>query len=165
MGVSAQQNFEWDVAGECTKTKEQLYSDSKIFVAIAFKSAQNVIQNDDKDGGNIIVKGIVPAKIVNKFGYTHEYLYRCTITLMFKENKFRIKVNNVSCELAPTYTFQGQISNLPCVPMFEGTNAPLKGAAKQQIKLRDNLRQSIQDFVNFYVASMKSEVNSSTEEW
>jgi cation transport regulator ChaB len=161
----AQHNFEWDVIDSCSKTKEQLYSDSKIFIANAFKSAQSVIQNDDKEGGNLIVKGQLSAN-GHWSGANYTFWYDCTITLMFKENRFRIKINNVSCNHG---TFSNALASGSrvegCIQPFESENYPYKMNKKGQLEVRDNLRKNIQNFVNVYILSMKSEVNSTTEDW
>jgi hypothetical protein len=54
INLFSQSNFKWERVDSCGKTKDVLYTDTKIFIADSWKSAQNVIQNDDKDGDNII---------------------------------------------------------------------------------------------------------------
>ena len=55
--VFGQQNFQWERTDTISKTKSQLYADTKMFIAEEWKSAQNVIQNDDKETGSILIKG------------------------------------------------------------------------------------------------------------
>ena len=54
----SQTDFKWDKVDSVSKNKGQIYSDTKMFIAEFWKSAQNVIQNDDKEGGMILLKGV-----------------------------------------------------------------------------------------------------------
>ncbi len=53
----AQVDFRWEKIDSVDKSKSQIYSDTKMAIAELWKSAQSVIQNDDKEGGMILVKG------------------------------------------------------------------------------------------------------------
>ena len=53
----SQTDFKWEKIDSVPKTKYQIYSDTKMFIAENWKSVQNVIQNDDKEAGLILVKG------------------------------------------------------------------------------------------------------------
>ncbi len=160
--IFAQQNFEWDIIDNCAKTKEQLYSDTKIFIANTFNSAQDVIQNDDRDVGIIIVKGIMSA-VVNTTFTKYKYDFMCTITFMVKENRFRIKVNNVTCYDGDRYnsaiSFEWRDSE--CIEIIEGYYENERSKQHIQELLIPNLKKNIQEYVNSYIVSMKG----STEEW
>lgn len=55
----SQENFKWDIVTEVPGlSKNELYSITKMFIAKTWKSANNVIQNDDKDAGQILVRVI-----------------------------------------------------------------------------------------------------------
>lgn len=54
----AQTNFKWEKIDSVAKTKSQLYSDTKMFIAETWKSSKDVIQNDDKEGGVLLIRGI-----------------------------------------------------------------------------------------------------------
>lgn len=52
--ANAQENFEWDIVTEASEgSKQQLYSQAKLSFAEAFKYAQGVIQNTEREGGII----------------------------------------------------------------------------------------------------------------
>jgi hypothetical protein len=93
----AQTGFNWEKIDSTSKDKSQLYSDTKIFISKYWKSAQDVIQNDDIDGGIIIVKGKNIQKI-NHSVCTYTYVYNYTATFMFKDGKYKFTLGDVHCE-------------------------------------------------------------------
>jgi len=95
----SQESFQWEKVDSVGKTKEQIYTDTKIFIANTWKSAQNVIQNDDKDGGVIIVRGSSTHKIMHYLNY-YTYVYSYTVTFKMKDNKYKISIDNVFCDKA-----------------------------------------------------------------
>ena len=52
-----QENFKWEKSDTIPKTKSQLYSNTKMFIAENWKSAKTVIQNEDIEAGIIFLKG------------------------------------------------------------------------------------------------------------
>lgn len=82
------------------KNKVQLYSDTKMFIAEYWKSAQNVIQNDDKEAGMILVKGIFVITQQYNFMYSYELTYAYTVKFMFKDNKYKMIIDNAYCDRA-----------------------------------------------------------------
>lgn len=96
---NAQSNFKWDIADTVSKTKSEIYSDTKMFIAKTWKSAQNVIQNDDKESGIIIIRGVSIQKVNHSLN-VFTYVYNYTVTFRMKDNKYRIIVENVYCESA-----------------------------------------------------------------
>jgi hypothetical protein len=88
----AQSNFEWVKTDSIQKTKEQIYSATKMFIAETWKSSKEVIQNDDKDGGIILIKGKTeinweqPIKTgMTKMTISHDswYSYNVTFSLNY----------------------------------------------------------------------------------
>ena len=74
------------------KSKNEIYSLTKMFIAEYWKSAQNVMQNDDKEAGMILVKGTLETKVkTSVFTYSH------TVKFYIKDEKYRIIVDNVNC--------------------------------------------------------------------
>lgn len=85
---------EWEKIDSVQKSKEQIYSDTKMFIAEYWKSAQNVIQNDDKEGGTILVKGSL--KTINRGAYkTQSLIYSYTVLFLIRDQKYKIVVKNV----------------------------------------------------------------------
>ncbi|MFC6858807.1 DUF4468 domain-containing protein [Zunongwangia atlantica] len=103
------------------KNKDEIFENINKWIALNYNSAQDVIQMNDKDGGNIIVKGInsityknnikelypnnkfIAETITNKFNHT--------IEVNIKENKYRI-IYTLSDIIPPAeatqYSMEGQ---------------------------------------------------------
>jgi hypothetical protein len=81
------------VTVDSATSKDVLFSRAKRWVAENFNNAQAVIQNEDKDGGNLTLKAgfqywqIVP---LSKFDAFMHY----TFSLSFKEGKFKYDITN-----------------------------------------------------------------------
>jgi hypothetical protein len=69
--------------------KSDLYSRAKVWTAIAFRSAKNVIQFDDDEKNSLIVKGI------EDNGYC---IVRFYIHFTFKDNKYRVIISQLSID-------------------------------------------------------------------
>ena len=63
--------------------KSELYARAKIWTAINFRSAKNVIQLDDEDKTSLIIKGVQEG--VNNLWFT--------IQFTFKDNKYRVIIS------------------------------------------------------------------------
>jgi len=82
------------------KTKSEKFSSINKWIALNYNSAQNVVQLNDKESGNIIVKGINEAVYKNvmkelypKNKYIQEFntvKFNHTLEINVKDNKFRI---------------------------------------------------------------------------
>ena len=92
--LTAQENFRWEIIDSIPKTKEQLYTETKLFIADYWKAAQKVIQNDDKEGGIIVVKGLTCCT-KTQFLASYTYCYDYTVTIMIKDQKFRFIIDDV----------------------------------------------------------------------
>lgn len=94
------------------KTKAEIFSSINKWIALNYNSAQNVVQLNDKESGNIIVKGINDAVYKNvmkelypKNKYMQDYSnikFNHTIEINIKDNKYRIiyTLNNI---ITPKY--------------------------------------------------------------
>lgn len=76
-----------DVAGA---TQAQLYSRAYEWVAKNFKSAQDVIQMQDKESGKIIAKGTVKA-YVKKYDQGYNFF---TLSIYVKDDKYKYDITN-----------------------------------------------------------------------
>lgn len=159
----AQTNFKWDKIDSVAKTKAQIYSDTKMYIAQTWNSAQDVIQNDDKEAGSILIKGSIKEEIKYGMGVNfgpaiYTYYYHYTITFLMKDNKFKLVLDNVNCKtaLAPT----GAKYTIPCLPPFEGENYPDVPnwgnlSKKKQLELMTQLKTDLQAVVDAYVQEIK----------
>lgn len=153
----SQNNFKWEFSDSISKTKLQLYSDTKMFIAQEWKLAKNVVQNDDKDGGTILVKGSCIQK-VNHYLNVFTYVYNYTITFRMKDNKYKIIIDNVYCESAIPV---GQASyDILKIEPFDGEyvkgetgmhrfTLPEKKAIPMMVNLKTELQTIFNDYINY----------------
>lgn len=164
----SQKNFKWDNSDSVTKTKSQIYSDTKMFIAENWKSAKNVIQNDDKDAGLVLIKGSCIEKVNHEL-VVFTYIYNYTITFKMKNNKFKIIIDNVYCESA--YPSEGMQWKILKIEPFDGEY--VKGNSgmfnktlpeKKAILLMATLKAELQSIVDNYQKHIKS-ASSSSNDW
>lgn len=165
---NAQTNFKWDITDSVPKTKVQLYSDTKIFIAKTWKSAQSVIQNDDKESGVIIIKGSSIQKVNHSLN-VFTYVYNYTVTFKMKDNKYKIMIDNVYCEKAIPVG-QAKFDILKIEP-FDGEY--IKGKTgmltmtlpeAKAISMISSLKAELQSIVDEYNKFIKT-VNSTNDNW
>lgn len=77
-------------------TSDKLYNRAKMAVAEIFKSANDVIQLDDKENGVLIVKGS------NQCG-PNTYVH-FTLKIYIKDGKYKVDMTNLVCEVLPSKT-------------------------------------------------------------
>jgi hypothetical protein len=85
---------------ESGETKDVLYSKSKMFISEMFKSANDVIQLDDKENGVILVKGVIKESF-NYSMQTLDYYFSFTMKIYVKDNKYRVVISDVYNSSAP----------------------------------------------------------------
>lgn len=149
-----QDGFKWNKVDSVNKTKSEIYSDTKTYIAKTWNSAQNVIQNDDKDAGIILIKGSSKQSTVYCLS-TFEYNYNYTITFMIKDNKVKILCSDVICNSA----YGGNVS-INLLPPFDGENYTGTGmnklSKKKQLEVMGNLRSDLQNIIDKYLLFVKS---------
>jgi hypothetical protein len=166
--VNAQDNFKWNVKDSVEKTKSQIYSNTKEFIAKTWNSAQNVIQNDDKDGGNIVLKGAITKKVTHALN-VFTYLYNYTITFRTKDNKYMLVIDPVYCESAKAVG--AALYDIQKIEPFDGeyvkdpaqkriATLPVKKANPMMVSLKAEL----QLVVDSYTESMKK-VEETNDDW
>ncbi len=92
-----QSQFKWETIDSTANSKDQLYSLTKTFIAEKWKSANDVIQNDDKEGGVIILKGLTQTYVYKYAMNPHEFVYQYTMKFYFKDKKYRVQIEDVKC--------------------------------------------------------------------
>lgn len=73
------------------KTKDQLYKNAKKWFVDAFRSSKDVIQSDDKDGGQIIGKGWFYST-----NTTEKYRIQTTIQVDCKDGRYRYRIYDIA---------------------------------------------------------------------
>lgn len=162
----SQQNFKWEKVDTVNKTKSELYSDTKMFIAQEWKSAKDVIQNDDKESGMILVKGTTKESVVYMMGF-HEFYFSYTVKFMVKDGKHKIMIDNVGC-VSHTAKVNGKIA--VGYPTLVGDNYPEeKGVRltglneKRYLELMSSLKIDIQSIVDEYEKFIVKK--TTTENW
>jgi hypothetical protein len=166
--VFSQNQFKWEKIDTIGKTKEQLYTDTKIFIANTWKSSQDVLQNDDKDSGIIILRGSSSQKI-NYLLTTFHYIYSYTVTFKMKDNKYKISIDNVFCDKA--YLI-GKIDNNICkIEPFDGEYIKCKRGFMGNATLPENkaleLMEKLKSEINYIFYGYELYINSpvKTDDW
>lgn len=164
--IFSQENFIWDQIDTIPGTKSELYSKTKSFIAYYWRDAKHVIQNDDKEGGIIIVKGSID-KTLNILWDEAVYIYNYTFTFMLKDGRYRIKAADVYCDRS---YIRGKSVDIRCIPPFEGENH-LKGTMfeaapkkKSQQRMMEEIKVHIGAIVAAYMIHMRSK-NEIAEDW
>ena len=150
--LSGQTNFQWEKTDSVSKTKSQIYSDTKLFIAKTWKSSNNVIQLDDKETGTILIKA-VNIQDVSFSMQIMSYTYNYTLTFKMKDNKYKITLDEVNCSDA--YTRSGYIVQ---IQPFDGEIAPKTTPGinkKKAIEMMVSLKRELQYIVDSYETYIK----------
>jgi hypothetical protein len=146
--------FQWEKTDSVTKTKDQIYSDTKMFIAETWKSSKDVIQNDDKEAGVILIKGINVQTFSSGIADITKYTFKYNITFRMKDNKYKIIINEVSCIDGICEGYQRKL-----IQPFEGIeNAPsVMGVSKKKsTEMMVSLKQDLQSIVDQYISYIKT---------
>lgn len=161
----SQLNFKWDIKDTISKSKENLYSDNKIFIAEYWKSATDVIKNEDKNESLIILKGKTKQHMSVAL---NEYLaiFNYTVKFMCKENKYRIIIDNVDCEFV---SVGGYTRNWPLLPVLDTIPVDCYMTTglseKKYLYMMSLLKTEIQRIADDYVVFIRKPSIYKDEEW
>ena len=149
----AQSEIKWDVIiDSLTDNRSQLYSKTKLFIGETWKSAQNVIQNDDKEAGIILVKGITTRNMDYQL-HNHRWTFAYSVKFFLKDHKCRIVLDNIYCESARYGQYEQHKKQ--CLPILDKYPAK-KGNKitglneKKYVQLIISLRMELQAIVDSY---------------
>jgi hypothetical protein len=84
-------------------SKAELYDRAKLWIAKAFRSAKNVTQLDDKEGGNLVIKAFVEHITPTEFfteGYTYDLRFMIHFTV--KDGRYRMIINSDAVDVMET---------------------------------------------------------------
>jgi hypothetical protein len=129
-------------------SKETLYAKAKEYIAYSFKSAQNVIQLDDKDNGKIIAKGNFIS--IKKLGIiTYVSTIEFTFTIDVREGRFRGIIEDLREVTAGGGSFKNE---KPAVGTFV---LPKGNWDKIKEQGRIDAQAHLEDFASFMKAKPK----------
>ena len=109
--AAAQSNFIVRI-DSIPKSKTQIYSDTKLFIGEHFKLSKNIIQNDDANGGVILIESIINQYVGNGLD-TKKFCYSYNVKFLMKDNKCKIIINNIRYKSGPGLDKSWNISKLP----------------------------------------------------
>jgi hypothetical protein len=136
-------------------SKNELFSRAKSCFARLFKSSNNVIQNEDKDSGNIIGKGNIKA-YAKALGMTSDAGFvNFTITIACKDGRYKYTITD--------FIHEGTGSNMPSGGNLE--NISVRVWTNKQWKV---MKSQTDAEIKNLISLIKSEMNKPTpqnEKW
>ncbi len=161
----AQQNdYEYSRTIENELNKSLNYSNSKSFIATYWNSAKNVIQNDDKETGIVLIKAKVDFSCNMGMGLKNVYTYEYIATYRMKDSKCRLDINNIRCIKAKQVGF-GVPQDIPLIQPYKGdTPQKLKKMGKGMSKKKaDELMLDIDNHFSEILESYEKYMNSQSD--
>jgi hypothetical protein len=161
----SQTDFKLEKTDSVAKTKSQIYSDTKLFISEYWKSAKDVIQNDDKEGGTILVKGSSKQSVSIGMGSSNTFWYQYNVKFLMKEGKYKIIVENVKYERGPSPMWDSYAKYFE--PHEQDTFPGLMKAGmneKRWNELITSLKTEMKNIVDNYEKQIKK-TNTATSDW
>ncbi len=145
----SQTNFQWDKIDSIAKNKNELYSLTKMYIGEKWRSAQDVIQNDDKEGGAILVKGLSIQKSRHP-SYPATWTFSYNVKFLFKDNKYRLEIDNVYCQSARAGQYEW--AHMPVSDAYPTEKGRIKTGVSEKVYLEimANLKSELQSIVDSY---------------
>ncbi len=152
--IFSQSNFKWEKSDSISKTKIEIYSITKLFISEYWKSSQDVIQNDDKEAGIILVKGISNKFTFTSMGATYAYKYSYNVTFRMKDSKYKFTIENVKCYSTVGSSFDNKLIIEP----HELDNCPYKEKkfGEKCNQIMTSLKSELQSISDNYENAIKS---------
>lgn len=93
------------------RTKDQIFSASRIWIAENFKSAKAVIEYENKDEGTLIGNGLIPFPCKGVFDCLGKgsWKVRFTMRVDMKDDKFRLTFSNIGL-VWPAAVYNGVVT-------------------------------------------------------
>lgn len=185
----SQTNFKWEKVDSVAKTKAQIYSDTKMFIAGTWVTAstetnggavavqiitgngqgtqnqppdKHTIQNDDKEAGSILVSGEMEFNSFFTMNW-HKYRYSYTVNFLMKEGKYKVVIDNVHCIYAHCANY-----DWPLIEPCDESNCPKYGKTgfpvERLLELMGTLKGNLQGIVDNYDAYIKKP-SVSKDDW
>ena len=165
--LNGQENFTWDKTDSISKSKSEIYSNTKLFIAETWKSSKDVIHNDDKEAGDILVKGVSVKEVPHNMN-TFTYVYRYTVRFRMRENRYKVTLDNVVCDKA--YPVGLAKYDIREIEPFDGNYIKGKSSLsmstlpeKKAIILMTSLKAELQSIIDSYVEHLNTE--SKSDDW
>ena len=150
-----QTDFKWDVKTESLdKNKSELYSQSKLFISEMWKSAKDVIQNDDKEAGIILVKGLSVQNLYYQMN-DHRWTFSYTVKFLMKDNRCRVIIDDVYCTGARVAQYEWP--HMPVADSYpDKKGLRITGVNKKRYsEIMSSLKQDLQTIADSYADYLK----------
>lgn len=160
-----QSNFKWDVITDSLENnKSELYSKTKLFVGETWRSAQDVIQNDDKESGIILIKGVSVQNLYYQMN-NHRWVFNYTIKFMIKDNKCRILIEDVYCSDARVAQYKWP--HMPVSDTYPASKGfKTTGVNKDRyLIIMKSLKLELQSIADSYVHEVKKPLVINNSDW
>jgi len=131
-------------------SKDELFNRAKRWVALTYKSANDVIQLSDKDAGSLVAKGTILVPFpYNGFVKTDSYLNH-TLTIDIKDGKYRYELNDFIVRVIPPRgaTYAGKLQ----FTLLEVADRPMM--KKAGIKYCTDANQRIESLIADFEKAM-----------
>jgi hypothetical protein len=126
------------------KNKLDLYNNAQKWFIDKFNSSKDVIQNQDKEQGQIVGKGIMTTTIKGRMGTPWNFKNRVTVQIDCKDNKYRYRIYDIITSLP-----DGGISETSLeVPFNSLTNGKWVVSEKYTRSLIENTNTDIKALVS-----------------
>jgi hypothetical protein len=154
--MQAQGIYTLEKTDSVAKTKDQIYSDTKIFITEYWKSAKEVIQNDDKEQGIIIIKGTCHE--IARIGTGIDVWYSYNVKFLMKDGKYKIILNNLKIDLPSGWAIGNpSIYDVPTIPQisFPGAGKTNFFNEKKWLELITAVDNDMKNIIAGYEKSIK----------
>ncbi len=130
----------------------ELYSRAKLWVANTYKSAEAVIDMDEKNSATIIVKGRFSIKFM-----TGPWDIRHTVTISAKDGRYRYTINNLGFVSEPEY--------IKGVGTFPAHDEDIDSMTKQTEKVYERINLGVQAIIASLRAGMVAPTPGAASDW
>lgn len=142
---------------DSTTTQKALYSRAKEWVAIAFKSAKDVIQMDDSENGIMILKGIIP---ISGGMYLADGKVDFTMKIQLKNGRYKYWITNFShSSYKPGYSGGALENTKPACGSMSMMKKGWNQVKESTDKYAQNIVQNLKSFMT------KQSIDKKVENW
>ncbi len=149
-------------------TQTQLYLNSKLFFVDAFKSAQDVIQIDDKEKGIIVGKAFVDISS-KMLGTSYPVKMWVTIKIQSKDGRYKYEIYDFYYEnYPPNYVLpDGSAKSQTAEDVFNRNNYYKNNGQpkKSSLNFKTQTVEKIELIKSMIIKSMNSKSTSSKDNW
>ena len=157
------QEFEFEKIINMDKSRGELYSASKTFVADFWNSAKTVTQNEDENSCTLQIKALKTMEVKIGMGMFCAYDYVYTVKIQAKDKRCRIKIYDITCKDSYQNGLGGRQS-IPEIQPFNGDNTEQKtkkmgrGISKEKaVEMMAELKLYFENIISQYETSVSEE--------